>query len=1206
MKAKFLKRTVSAVLAGVMAVPATGFSIIPAFATTETSTNSDKGTKAEYVADFGNVKNGKITFTDDKTAAAKSFKAGTTVKVKMTPDDGYEVKSFKISDASSGKTLAEKETKDDVFSFAMPSQNITLAGEFSKKSTGASDNTSDSTGSSKKAENDAKKSVNKDASDTTEYIKNGLSDSAVSKAEKTAAKEVGNKPSSDIKISSEASNGLTPVKHQLTVDYLLADSNKVSKNSTIDSVWKNKKNVLTQVESDAQLYSVKGNENVYVAFTDAGRMNGIGKATYADFTDGDFKNPKSYNDEVTYDKSTGIVYVPRSLFVKDGKEKQSKLVAQLLVPYDLDNSSDLNGIRVTIENHDDKVKEVAKSQTVTGRSLDVTTTIPVATKETAKDLDLSKVNIYINDSEVPAQFTKNEYFYNTKTGKLTFKGMPASIYSVRIVINGTATGEKIAKAISTKTFAGNTTESSPSNIKSADDLLALQDVGFSSDSNITADSVGSVMTFNTTAYYNYSVNYLMKNHKNVYSDVLDYYYYCYYCNSSSSVSGSDWNTILTSSGLQRMTENHAKDQAFNEVYAYAFKLPKEAGAIKSSDGKATLNFGDNADWPMTYLPLARANANQAAGVLNPDTYKNGKSVSVSARILSVYQKSTDYKYVIIGFTMNDGTGTQPAQGIYKLRLATSASPGYVSVQASSDMNDQVHVANGYYSLKNAKYGVYELDPDTYKSEKEVAVITTDENGYGVNSDASAKHMKAGNTYYIKELGTHPSPGHEADTKVYPVVAVSAAGSANVDAARAESKEPYLKDPLGELLKKIDKADANADLSGAEFKLSYYGSKNVSKDAVGSANAEKTWTFKTDKNGVINYSASYKVSGDDLWTHNELHLGTYTLQETKAPVKYTTKGTIELTNGHTYNLKNPLYFRIQENGNSGVEDVDEQEDAFAKQTDTNGHSVFIKVYEVRKRGKFTVNKLDKDSNSGEAQGDAESMKWSGKVYAAQDDTWVDKNNNAEVDSREVFKKDEEVYSFETDDNGHYTPDNYIFGYGSYYIKETSHPTGYKTSNQVLHFSITEDEQTVEALDSSSKKLTDEIFRGAFSFTKFDADSNTAEPQGDATLKGAQFSVINSSKHYVYVSGERYETGATVLTFSTDDNAQYASADKLLPYGTYTIKETAAPTGYLNRTVRNGVMETSFSIRNDEERDSRNRRFDVTLLINGIPISSSRFC
>ena len=1179
-KAKFLKRTVSAVLAGVMAVPATGFSIIPAFAT-ETSTNSDKGTKADYVADFGSVKNGKITFAGDKAAAAKNFKAGETVKVKLTPDDGYEVKSFTISDASSGEKLAEKETTDDVFSFAMPSMNITLTGEFSKTGDGAADASekkSDSTAAkAKEAEKDAEKSVSKDASDTTEYIKNGLSDSAVSKADKTASKEVSGKPASDIKITSEASNGLTPVKHQLTVDYLLADSDKVSKNATIDSVWKDKKKVLAQVESNAQLYSVKGNENAYVAFTDAGRMNGVGKATYADFTNGDSKKPKSYNDKVTYDKSTGIVYIPRSLFVENGKEKQNKVVAQLLVPYDTD-SSDLNGIRVSIENHNSKVKETAKSQTVTGRSFDVTTTIPVATKETAKNLDLSKVNIYINDSEVPAQFAKGEYFYDTKTGELTFKGMPASIYSVKVVINGTTAAEKIAETIAAKTFAGNTTEKSPGEIKSRDDLLALQNVGLSSDSNLP---VGGQITFNTTAYYNYSVNYLMKNHKNVYNDILDYYYYCYYCDSSSSVASKDWGSILGSSGLQRMTEVHPQDQAYNEVYSYAFQLPKNAGALRGSNG-AVLNFGGDADWPMTYLPLARANANQASGVLNPDTYKNGKSVSVTARVLDSYQKSPDYRYIIIGFTMNDGTGTQPAQGVYKLRLASSSQPGYVSVQASSDMNSQVHIPGGYYSLKGARYGVYELNPDLYRSEKEVAVITTDENGYGVNSDASAKHMRAGMTYYVKELGAHPSPGHGADTNVYSVVAVSSKGAANADAPRAESKEPYLKDPLGNLLKKYDKADPTADLSGAEFKLTYYGSKNIAENAVGGAQAEKSWVFRTNRDGVIDYKPEYKVSGDNLWDHNELHLGTYTLQEIKAPIKYTTKGKIVLTNGHEYNLRNPFYFRIQENGTTGVENVDNHEDAFTKETDTNGHSVFIKVYEVRKRGKFSVHKLDKDSNTGEAQGDADSMKWSGKVYASQDHTWVDLNNNEDVDKGEVFQKDQEVFSFETDDNGQYTTPNFIFGYGAYYIKEVSHPTGYKTSNQILRFNITEDNQTVEALDDANKKLTDEIFRGAFNFTKFDADSNTATPQGDATLKDAHFTVINSSKHYVYVNGRRYEKNAEVLTFSTNDKAQYSSADRLLPYGTYTIRETAAPTGYLNSTVRHGVMETTFSIRNDGER------------------------
>jgi uncharacterized surface anchored protein len=127
-------------------------------------------------------------------------------------------------------------------------------------------------------------------------------------------------------------------------------------------------------------------------------------------------------------------------------------------------------------------------------------------------------------------------------------------------------------------------------------------------------------------------------------------------------------------------------------------------------------------------------------------------------------------------------------------------------------------------------------------------------------------------------------------------------------------------------------------------------------------------------------------------------------------------------------------------------------------------------------------------------------------------------------------------------------------------------------------------------------------------KVDKDTKYPDPQGDATLQGAEFKIYNVSSHDVYVNGTWYPTykstknnSTKVLDEGSDDKARdyryigkyninlntatpvatiYTGADfhatlpvTTLPYGTYVIFETKAPTGYLfDQDFKNGVSFT----------------------------------
>lgn len=103
------------------------------------------------------------------------------------------------------------------------------------------------------------------------------------------------------------------------------------------------------------------------------------------------------------------------------------------------------------------------------------------------------------------------------------------------------------------------------------------------------------------------------------------------------------------------------------------------------------------------------------------------------------------------------------------------------------------------------------------------------------------------------------------------------------------------DPVGVLLGKIDKEtnqnkpQGSASLEGAEFTVKYYQTISDSDPGQAGQSPERTWVFRTDKDGFCEYNTQYLVSGGELYLAPSgvpsLPLGTITIQETKAPEGY---------------------------------------------------------------------------------------------------------------------------------------------------------------------------------------------------------------------------------------------------------------------------------------------------------------------------------
>ena len=94
------------------------------------------------------------------------------------------------------------------------------------------------------------------------------------------------------------------------------------------------------------------------------------------------------------------------------------------------------------------------------------------------------------------------------------------------------------------------------------------------------------------------------------------------------------------------------------------------------------------------------------------------------------------------------------------------------------------------------------------------------------------------------------------------------------------------------------------------------------------------------------------------------------------------------------------------------------------------------------------------------------------------------------------------------------------------------------------------------------FTDPVVRGGIDLYKTDAGTGRRSPQGDASLKGAEFTIRNAGRNPVRVNGDLIPAGEAVMVLTTNEEGIASTGKNILPYGTYQITETrASEAGYL---------------------------------------------
>lgn len=230
-------------------------------------------------------------------------------------------------------------------------------------------------------------------------------------------------------------------------------------------------------------------------------------------------------------------------------------------------------------------------------------------------------------------------------------------------------------------------------------------------------------------------------------------------------------------------------------------------------------------------------------------------------------------------------------------------------------NTSMTAGNSCYSLAGATYQVYTdpacttpatallVDANGRITGTTNAVLTTDANG-----NANTLYMPVG-TYYVKE--TVASKGFRLDNEPHRVIVTEN----NVSTpATFESNEMPLNDPAVIQIDKVDSESitmikngqaepeviGGASLEGAVFEVKYYGDYYDSVSALTGKTAERKWYIQTLYDEITNtFRAGLDVEHlasnyrSDAFYYDggvtTLPLGTYTMQEVKAPDGYTLDG-----------------------------------------------------------------------------------------------------------------------------------------------------------------------------------------------------------------------------------------------------------------------------------------------------------------------------
>lgn len=269
-------------------------------------------------------------------------------------------------------------------------------------------------------------------------------------------------------------------------------------------------------------------------------------------------------------------------------------------------------------------------------------------------------------------------------------------------------------------------------------------------------------------------------------------------------------------------------------------------------------------------------------------------------------------------------------------------------------------------------------------------------------------------------------------------------------------------------------------------------------------------------------------------------------------------------------------------------------------DTQGHAVDVLAGDTQTLNvvdtpqndpvRMVVQKIDADTQTptGEGAGTLEGAEFTLKFYPRESATgepartWVLKTDKDGVTSPFLANHDPDKYLDQNRSNKFYFNGNEpTMPLGTLTIEETKAPSGYLLNSHDVHtVHITSDNTSVEEVHTYVvPKHNEQVNRGDIRVEKLDKELMSNKAQGDATLEGITFAVVNLNTQAVKTSlgvCDPQQVCARITTTNKDGHFIAQTSDQDLPFGHYRIYEESSNDSYLN-----DGFEAEFDITHDKE-------------------------
>ena len=268
-------------------------------------------------------------------------------------------------------------------------------------------------------------------------------------------------------------------------------------------------------------------------------------------------------------------------------------------------------------------------------------------------------------------------------------------------------------------------------------------------------------------------------------------------------------------------------------------------------------------------------------------------------------------------------------------------------------------------------------------------------------------------------------------------------------------------------------------------------------------------------------------------------------------------------------------------------------------DTQGHAVDVLAGDTQTLNvvdtpqndpvQISVRKQDAQTGNASPQGAAtlEGTEFTLKFYASDSvsgtpaRTWVLKTDKDGITGIfQAGRLDPQTYFVKCDPFYKNSAGRIVIPLGTLTIQETKAPVGYRLNSEIHTIHVTPDNQETEDVHTYVvPDQPEQVQRGDIRIEKIDKELMSNKAQGDATLEGITFAVVNLNTQAVKTSMgmcDPQQVCARITTTNKDGHFIAQTSDQDLPYGHYRIYEESSNDSYLN----NG-FEAEFDITHDKE-------------------------